>query len=518
MRVLFQPHPGPQTTFMRATQYYVLFAGAAGPGKTECLRWDPWGQILEDSERVAKGEIKFSVGRSILFRRTYPELRELIDRCDRDFRSIDPGANWNQNDKTWTMSCGYKYMFGAMEDENDWHKYYSFEFSWVGFDELTTFTEEQFDQIDTRVRSSDPVRHRKRCVRAATNPVGAGLEWVRRRFVEIAPAGTPVVVRIPVTITLPDGTKKQVVEERSQIYIPAKLSDNPSIDQASYAATLTNKSSATKRQLLDGDWFVSAGSCFGELWDQEIHVCKPFKIPSGWTRFRSGDYGYASLSSIQWWAVDTDGNFVCYRSLTVSNHNAAELGVRIRELEIDGGDWDLSANCSKLSGVLDSHCFAKLGHVGPTIAETMNRMGLRWSESFKSDTSIDQAADQMRQRLTRRTPHPTLKDEDGSKLYIIPGIRWFDTCWNFVRKAGGKKVRTGPIITIPTVPADETRPDRWDTHADDHDTDSCGYACLYRPLIPANDNITAEEENDLARARRKAKQGNVGKSGYWRAL
>ena len=511
MSVLFQPWPGPQTTFAQWDGYYGLYAGAAGPGKTELLRWDPWDQIESETARVSRGEIQFSVGRSILFRRTMPELRELIDRCHRDFGSIDPGATWNQNDKTWTMSCGYKYMFGQMEEPGDWIKYYGFEFSWIGFDELTTFTEEQFDQLDTRLRCKDPVLHRQRRIRAGTNPVGIGLEWVRRRFVEIAPPGTPVVVRVPVLLTLQDGTKKQVIEERSQLFIPAKLSDNPSIDQASYTANLMVKSSATRRQLLDGDWYVSAGSCFGELWDQELHVCKPFKIPPGWTKFRSGDYGYSwpGLSSIQWWAVDTDGNFVCYRSLTIGSLNAAELAIKIREIEMDAGEWDVRSDCSKLSGPLDSSCWNKTGHVGLSIAQTMIQMGVIWTEAPRSETTRQQAADQIRQRLTRRSgPHGD-----------VPGIRWFDTCWNWARRPGGTKVRVGPIVTIPILAADDTKPDVWDTKGNDHDTDSCGYACMFRPLVPTSDTITQDEQDDLARARRKAKaQQSTGKSGYWKGM
>ncbi len=57
-----------------------------------------------------------------------------------------------------------------MEEPGDWMKYYSFEFTEALFDELTTFTEEQFDQIDTRVRSTDPVLSQMLYVRAGSNP------------------------------------------------------------------------------------------------------------------------------------------------------------------------------------------------------------------------------------------------------------------------------------------------------------------------------------------------------------
>lgn len=488
---------------------YALAGGAAFGGKSELMRWDPWKQISVESDRVRRGEITKSTGRAIFFRRTMPELREVMDRCRADFRLIDPGAEWHEQTKTWTMSCGYRYMFGQMEEEKDWTKYQGFQFTWVGFDELTSFTEEQYDKLDVWLRSKDPVLKEMLSMRATTNPIGPGLEWVRARFVEIAPPGTPVVVRVPVTV-IEDGQKVKKTVERRQIFIPLRVSDNKSVDEVEFAATLTTKSSATRRALLEGDWYVTQGSCFGELWENDVHVCKPFKIPNGWTRFRSGDYGYSwpGLSSIQWWAVDTDGNFVCYRSLTIGNLNAAELGIKLREIEIDNGEWDVRSDCSKLTGPLDSSCFNEGGHTGLSIGHTMNKMGLRWTEAPRSEKVRGQAADQIRQRLTRRTgPNAD-----------IPGIRWFNTCWNYIPRPKGK-IRGGPIITIPAVPADETKPDVWDTKANDHDTDACAYACMYRPLVPNSDTVTQDDQDELARARRKAKATQTtGKSGYWNFL
>ncbi len=520
MSEVWQPHPGPQTDFMSWTGRYGLYGGAANSGKSDCLMWDPFRQIKIEQNRVNRGEITTSTGRAIYFRRTMPELREMIDRAKRKFPLVDPGVQWHEQTKTFTFSCGYKYMFGQMEEDGDWMKYYGFEFTEIIFDELTTFTQEQFDQLDTRLRSSDPVLKKLLYMRAGTNPVGPGLEWVRARFVEPAPPRTPVIRRIKAKI-IENGVAKEETVEHAQIFIPARVSDNLSVDQAEYTATLMTKSSATRRQLLEGDWYVSAGSCFGELWDQDVHVCKPFKIPPGWTKFRAGDYGHTwpGLSSIGWVAVDTDGNFIVYRSLAIHGLNAAELGTRIREIEIDNHEWDQAANCSKLSGPLDSSCFNTTGHVGLSIGHTMNQMGLRWREAPRSETTRQQAADQFRQRLTRRTGHPTLKDEKGRALMCIPGIRFFDTCWNYVKKPNGDKVRVGPIVTIPVLASDDMKPDVWDTKGNDHDMDMVAYGCMFRPLVPTHSEITREDEDELARARKRAKATQAtGKSGYWKAL
>lgn len=496
---------------MQWTGRYALIGGAAGGGKSQLLLFDPFRQIKIETERRNSGEIRESTGRALFFRRTMPELREVMDRARRVFKTIDPAAEWHEATKTWTFGCGYKYMFGQMEEAGDWLKYYGFELSWLGFDELTTFTEEQFDQMDTRVRSADPVLKDMLYVRAGTNPVGPGLEWVRRRFVEIAPPGTPVEVHVKVKTTI-NGVEKMQTVKRRQIFIPAKVSDNPSIDQAEYAATLSTKSEAVKRALLHGDWYVTEGAFLTGIWDPSVHICEPFKIPNGWYKFRCGDYGHSwpGKSSIQWVAVDTDQNYVVYRSLTVTGHDSEMLGYRIRELELENDEWDLARNCSKLTGPLDSSCWAVTGHRGPTIAEIMMNIGIHWQKSEKDRHSM---CDQLRIRLRRRTGHPTVKDEYGRAAMIVPGIRWFSKCWSYVRDPRGRKVKTGPTVTLPILPADENDPDVFDTKADDHDADAIGYGCLYRPLRPDSDTLPQKYWDDDDDDVRKAPSRNI-RAGY----
>lgn len=491
MGVIFQPHPGPQQRFMEFGGRYALIGGAAFGGKTDCLRWYPFKQIAVETQRQAAREITSSLGRAIIFRRTMPELREIIDRNHREFRLIDPGVVWKQNDATWTFSCGYKYMVGHMEDAKDWMKYYGFEYTFIGWDELTTFTEEQYDQLDTRLRTKDPVLADMLWNRAGTNPVGPGLEWVRRRFVEIAPPGKVVIRRFKIAAN--DNGAKATTEERRQIFIPAKVDDNLSVDVNAYKATLLSKgaTSTIARQLLHGDWWVVHGAWVGDLWDPAVHVCKPFKIPKSWPRFRSCDYGFANFASVDWWAVDPDGNLICYRNLTVKKHNAEMLAYRIKELEMQNDEWDVARGCSRLSGPLDYESFGQRGHAGPTIAETFFEVGVHWN---RCDKDRHAAADQIRWRLTRRTGHPTRVDDKKKPVMCVPGICWFDTC-------------VSPIRTIPALPSDENDPEVPDTTANDHNWDSVAYACLSRPMRA--DKAVAETDwwdndaDDLAAARRK---------------
>lgn len=99
------------------------------------------------------------------------------------------------------------------------------------FDELTQFKESDYRYLLSRVRrlQGSPVPLR---VRAATNPGGVGHDWVKKRFVDEGAVGT---------------------------FIPAKLTDNPHLDQEAYLNALNLLDDLTRRQLRDGEWVRDAG-------------------------------------------------------------------------------------------------------------------------------------------------------------------------------------------------------------------------------------------------------------------
>jgi len=57
------------------------------------------------------------------------------------------------------------------------------------------------------------------------------------------------------------------------------------------------------------------GTAFPEF-STEIHVCRPFKIPQWWKRWRSNDPGYADPFTWYWFAVSPDGIVYIYREYT----------------------------------------------------------------------------------------------------------------------------------------------------------------------------------------------------------
>lgn len=489
--IVFAPHPGAQTAFFTYNGRYALTGGSAGGGKSQCLLFYPFRQIASEAKRIERNEITSSIGHAIYFRRTMPEVQEMIDRSRLLFLKVDPGAEWREQPKTWTFSSGYKYKFAQMEEAKDWIKYYGTQYSAVMFDELTTFTEEQYDMLDTRLRSPDEVLSSMLWMRAGTNPVGIGLQWVKKRFVDAGRPNEEVVKRISVDVKDANGIITKQTIERRQIFIPARLSDNPSINQAEYAATLSTKSDGVRRALLEGDWGSMTGDLIGQVWDEPVHVVRPAPLVSMRARFRVCHFSYVS-SFVLWLEADTDGNLTVYRDLWLKNHTAEMVANRIRELEEEAKEWEPNPDDgSKLHGFLGpASCWAKSTQRGPSQAETMRRIGVRFRQA---DENLSAAVDQIRTRLLQRTTRA------GSKL-PIPGIRFWRSC-------------TDALESIPSMPAHKDDPDLPDPKAEGSAYRALCYAAMSRPIPAEKTKVRDELEDEAPRRRRVGRR--TGMPGGW---
>lgn len=154
-------------------------------------------------------------------------------------------CRWNGNDKRWTFASGATLTFGYLEGATDHYQYQGAEFQGIFFDELSQFEEFQFKYLFSRLRRKKGVNIPLR-VRAASNPGGIGHEWVKQRY---------------------------IVEGRSKNrpFIPAKLTDNPYIDQDEYILSLAELDYVTRKQLLEGDWDASYdGGLFKRQWFEVV--------------------------------------------------------------------------------------------------------------------------------------------------------------------------------------------------------------------------------------------------------
>lgn len=278
----------PQTAFLLLDTEEAFYGGAAGGGKSDALLAGALEYV--DVPRYA----------ALILRRTYTDLSLPGAIMSRSAEWLQGLAHWNHDRKTWTFPAGATVTFGYLDNERDMFRYQSAEFQYIAFDELTQFTEKQFEYMFSRLRATEDVRVPLR-MRAGSNPGGIGHGWVKKRYVTGRAPGV--------------------------IYVPAKLDDHPDESfKAGYRRSLAKLDDVTRRQYEDGDWDVAEGLAFHVI--PAAHVVPDMEIPGAWERRESMDFGVANPTCVLVWASDYDGNHLVFDSYyqgntLVSGHAAA---------------------------------------------------------------------------------------------------------------------------------------------------------------------------------------------------
>lgn len=420
--VIFKANEGPQEDFLAASETDVLYGGAAGGGKSYAMLVDP----LRYAHRSAH--------RGLIIRRSMPELRELIDKSRELYPKAFPGCKYKEVEKLWNFPSGAKIEFGFLERDADVYRYQGQAYSWIGFDEITHLpTEFAWNYLASRLRTTDSeIVPYMRCT---ANPGGVGATWVKKRYIDPAPAYE--------SFTGQDGLSRK--------FIPARLQDNPFLaHDGRYEKMLQALPPTQRQQLLDGNWDVSEGAAFTEFVPQ-LHVITPFDIPISWERVKGIDYGYASESACVWGAVDpSDGTLIIYRELYQKGLLGTELADLITNMEM--------SDPFSVQGVLDTACWSRTGTTGPTIGETLQRAGHKLR---RADKNRIQGKIQI---------HEYLKVTQSGR----PRIQILNTCPNLIRE-------------LQSIPLDKRNPEDVDTHAPDHAYDALRYLIMSRPRI--NDTL-----------------------------
>ncbi len=277
-----------QKQFLDATATEVLFGGAAGGGKS-------FGQLID----ALLYALKYPASKQLILRRTFSELEKSLIRVSLGLYPRDI-YSYHATSHTGRFSNGSMIDFGYCATENDVFQYQSAEYDVVRFDELTHFTEFQYLYLISRVRG---VSGYPKQIKSSTNPGGVGHGWVKARFVDPSPPGTP--------FRAPDGSER--------VFIPSKIDDNLFLMRADpdYKRRLLALPERERKALLYGDWNIFEGQYFTEF-SYDVHTCDPFQLPSHLRRYRTIDYGLDRLACL-WVAVDSDRNAYVYRELCASD-------------------------------------------------------------------------------------------------------------------------------------------------------------------------------------------------------
>lgn len=285
IKIALQPK---QKKFLEAIEStpITFYGGAKGGGKSKGL------QLIMLLRRF-----QYPGSTGAIFRRTYPELEgNHIRPLFQAFPSLR--QYWNEAKKLLTLPNGSTLQFCHCNNEVDVDLYQGREFHDLAIDEAGQWTESMFRKLLGSNRSS------KAGIRARTaltgNPGGIGHGWLKRIFIE--------------------GRFNERERREDYAFVQALVDDNAALieNDPDYVHRLESEpNEALRKAYRFGDWDIFAGQFFQEI-SRDVHLIKPFPIPSHWNRFGAYDYGYNHPAAFGWFAVDEDGNTYLYRELVQS--------------------------------------------------------------------------------------------------------------------------------------------------------------------------------------------------------
>jgi hypothetical protein len=293
-----------QVEFRERPERYVLFGGAAGPGKSHEARWALYEKCLTIPHFEA-----------ILLRETFGELeRTHMRRMEEEQDWI--GATFTPSAHLMRFANGSLIEVGHMEDAGAVRKYLSTEYDAIVTDEGALYDPDSLLSLSARARSKKPL------VRAA----GGAKFWVVTN-----PGGPASQILLDFFIDkTPDFDERPQLREKYDpaewTFVPALLDDNPYIDP-NYDAALAVEKPWRYQQLRYGNFRVFAGQFFPS-WREDRHVVALEVSPSA-QHFRSMDWGYNSPGCVLWWAVLPDGHLHIRGELKFQQDDVAEVKKKI---------------------------------------------------------------------------------------------------------------------------------------------------------------------------------------------
>jgi len=423
----WRPQPGPQEKAIRASFVDELFfGGARGGGKSEFLL----GDYLADVDTYGEH------WKGVLIRRTYPELDEIIDRSRIIFRDAYPDAEYKVGTHQWQFANGAVLKLRHLENEADADHFQGQQYSWIGWDELTSWTDmKAYHKLKACLRTGSATIPNKR-IRSSGNPGGANHGNIKKYFIDAGPESS--------IVEGDDGMKR--------MYIRSLVTDNKILLERDpgYIKRLEGVGDeALIAAWLKGDWNAFVGQYFTN-WDAKKIAVPSFEIPDHWPLFGGLDYGESSPSCYSLYSVDYD-------------HNVYRL------CEYYQGNATASQHAHRIAQMIESCPFTGGRYPQATYADPSMFVKRRLSEVINhspADVFADHGIFLTRANNDRITGWRVLNDAlIKERLYVFDG--WNDAL----------------MRTMPTLPRSSKNPEDLDTTAEDHAADELRYAMMhvYKP-------------------------------------
>lgn len=482
-----------QDVALTCPAFEVCYGGTKGGGKTDFLVMAPWGQIAYAHSQW-KRTGREQRGRAICFRKNVKNLVDLIKRSRDVYPALDTEmgiGGWNSNERKWTFSSGYTVEFTHLDGPDDHLGYNGQEITALLFDQVEEIPFDVYNFLRMQVRSKDPEMRRRAIVRCTANPGGKHAAWVKSYFYE---GCKPHNTLIRETIKLSRGRTKEVMKA----FVPARLSDNPYLDEdGSYEANLMRLPDWMRQMYLDGNWDVVIGARFAHLWRPDIHLINSFPIPGTWQVKGGLDWGSTAPACAHIGARDNDGAIYFIDELHKPGDTGRKFGEAMIEKFINRQKWsnDRKWNVGDFYFLMDRQARASTGADG-RYANAAAGIGSYGWRLFDANKDRHARVEQWSERLT-------IQASGKPKVYIFK-----DRCPQLAS-------------VIPTITADPGDTEDCDPDfPNDHPYDSSGFLLMdwpiehprYRQAGPDKD---VERWMELARLRKRpAEDEGVMTTGY----
>lgn len=430
-----------------------------------------------------------------IFRRTYDDLIKnhmegptgfnalLAEWLGKYVEIIEKEIRFNNGSKIYLCHC---------QHEKNRYDYLGAEIHVLLIDELTLFTEVIYRFLRSRVRMpanmNIPEEYQGLFPRimAGTNPGGIGHQWVKATWIDAKPP-----FEIWQTPDEQGGFLRQ--------FIPARLADNPSINQTQYAANLSGLGNqALVKAMLEGDWDIVAGAALAI--DRNLHMVRQFKPPAHWTKFMGMDYGYVHPFSVGWYTVVEGNTLIEGKNGQRDIYLPDKAVVRYREFY----GWNGKPN----EGLrLESPELAKQIIKSENDAhETMDYRVADTQLWAKNDgpSMADRMSEATKQAFL---PRQAIKDRQANYAEICNRLRGFETEDGWVPMFYATENCTNFWRTVPPLVLDELNPEKGPGEGqENHVYDELAYSLTSWPYV-----MTKEQrvENTFYGNRRKNKLDTV---------
>lgn len=453
-----------QVIFHSTDATEVVYGGAKGGGKTAGLIIDALIYAL-----------KYHGANICLFRETYDDLEaNLIQEFKRFCPKEALAKPYNETKHEAYFINGSIMRFRFVSNYQDSTKYQGRSFDYIGVDELTKHEEKSIQELMSCMRSAkgNPVRFRGTC-----NPGGVGHAWVKARYISATDYGNVKAACI--------------LSGNSIEFIPATVYDNIDLmkNDPAYIRRLENLSADKKRAFLHGDWDVYEGMAF-EKWNPQIHVVKPFEIPSHWRQWMAVDNGYTDPFAWYWFAVDELGTVYITKEFTREYDDPkltyTQQAERVAEIntyeEYDKETGSVYEKTLKVDEIVLGHdAFAKSHETGKTLVDYYSAGGVT-GPFTKAVTD---------RKLRKATWVEYLEPQKSGEGVITSKVKIFHTC---------KKL----IETLPLQVNDESNTEKVALTDYNHWYDAAGYGIIAfhidrakAPKVP--EGVIMKHKNSLAK-------------------